>query len=113
VPGTHSFLRAALLETRQGFQRVRHQKLHLFSSRPAVRPGGKELKARRKEFKAEAQGNQNPAQGNESPAQGNENSQYRLFNGLRPAPMLERRLTLPFCGSRQLKGGLGPVMTAQ
>jgi hypothetical protein len=76
VPGTQSFLRAALLETRQGFQRVRRQKLHLFSLRPVVRRAGKDLKARRKEFKAQAQGNQNPAQGNESPAQGNANSQY-------------------------------------
>jgi hypothetical protein len=44
--------RAALLKTRQAFQRFRRQKLQLLSPRPAVRPGGKEWKAQRKEFKA-------------------------------------------------------------
>jgi hypothetical protein len=44
--------RPALLNTRQGCQRVRRQKLSFFSPRPAVWPGGKELKVRRKEFKA-------------------------------------------------------------
>jgi hypothetical protein len=58
------------LKTPQGFQGVRHQKLHLLSPRPAVRPGGKELKTQRKELKAKAQGNENPAQGNENQAQG-------------------------------------------
>ena len=34
-----------------GFQRVRRQKLQLLWLRPAIRPGGKELKAQRKELK--------------------------------------------------------------
>jgi len=69
--------RAALLETRQGFQRVRHQKLHLFRSVRSPDRGGKELKTRRKEFKAKAQGNETPARGNESQTQGNENIESR------------------------------------
>ncbi len=44
--------RPALLKTRQGFQRVSAPKTVTFSPRPAVRPGGKELKAQRKELKA-------------------------------------------------------------
>ena len=43
--------RPALSQTRQGFQRVRRQKLQLLWLRPAIRPGGKELKAQRKELK--------------------------------------------------------------
>lgn len=48
----HSEEPPALLNTRQGFQRVRRQNLSLFSPRSAVRPGGKELKAQCKELKA-------------------------------------------------------------
>jgi hypothetical protein len=58
--GNAFILRAALLSTPQFFQRVRRQILSLFSGRPAVQPGGKELKARRKELKAKVQGNENP-----------------------------------------------------
>ena len=58
------FRRAALLETRQVFQRLGAENCPFFAAAgfPARR---KELKAQRKEFKTKAQGNQNPSQGNE------------------------------------------------
>jgi hypothetical protein len=72
----------------------------LFSSRPAVRRGGKELKAQRKELKVKAQGNENAAQGNENPAQGNENIESIYFNRLWQNLALGAPLTLTSCGSR-------------
>jgi hypothetical protein len=96
--------RAALLKTRQAFQRVRLLKLLLLSPPQTLRPGGKELKAQRKEFKAKAQGNQNQAQGNENQAQGNENKESSFFNRLCQILVPSSPFTLTFCGSRGLKG---------
>jgi hypothetical protein len=48
------------LKARQGFQRVRRQKLHFFRRGRLSGRGAQELKAQRKRLKAKAQGNQSP-----------------------------------------------------
>jgi hypothetical protein len=88
------------LKTRQGFQRVRRQKLHFFRRGQLSGRAGKELKAQRKRLKAKAQGNQNPAQGNENRAQGNENVESIFFNRLWQILAPGAPLTLTFCCSR-------------
>jgi hypothetical protein len=81
------------LKTRQGFQRVRRQKLHFFRRGQLSGRAGKKLKAQRKRLKAKAQGNENRAQGNE-------NIESSFFNRLWQIPVPGAPLTLTFCGSR-------------
>jgi hypothetical protein len=85
--------RPALLNTRQGFQRVRRQKLSLFrhAGYPARRQGSE---SRAQGIQSQAQGNENPAQGNESQAQGNENIDSSNFNRLELNLALGAPLTL-------------------